>query len=185
MIILIGGASCTGKTRIAFDLMKKYKIPYFSLDVLMMGIFRSNNKCGYTPMSDEESINKVLWPVIYQMIKTNIENETDYIYEGIQILPGNICEIENDYRHHVKAYFLNFTTNYLINRYNSISEYRNVIESRTDIDTIETSINKNSLVSEKCMQSNQAIFSIDCDYIKEKNHILKIMGKDIEDGISK
>jgi uridine kinase len=31
MVILIGGTSCTGKTRLAESLMHQFAIPYFSL----------------------------------------------------------------------------------------------------------------------------------------------------------
>ena len=36
MVILIGGASCVGKTLMAQKLMEKYSIPYLSLDHLKM-----------------------------------------------------------------------------------------------------------------------------------------------------
>ena len=185
MIILIGGAGCTGKTRIACDLMMKFKIPYFSLDVLMMGIFRSDNECGFTPMSDVDSINKALWPIIYQMIKTNIENRTDYIYEGIQIQPKNICEIEKEYKNHIKSYFLNFTKHYLINRYSLISEYRNDIEERNDVDDIETSIINNNKMAEKCIRWKQEIYSFNSNYKSEKKKLLKMIESDINIGKSK
>ena len=37
MIILIAGASHTGKTALAQKLLEKYKYPYFSIDHLKMG----------------------------------------------------------------------------------------------------------------------------------------------------
>ena len=41
MIVLITGASHTGKTALAQRLLEKYKIPYFSIDHLKMGLIRS------------------------------------------------------------------------------------------------------------------------------------------------
>ena len=38
MIILIGGAGCVGKTKLAQRLLERYKFPYLSLDHLKMGI---------------------------------------------------------------------------------------------------------------------------------------------------
>ena len=43
MIILIAGASHTGKTVLAQKLMEKYRYPYFSIDLLKMGLIRSGN----------------------------------------------------------------------------------------------------------------------------------------------
>ncbi len=43
MIILITGASHTGKTALAQKLLEKYKYPYLSIDHLKMGLIRSGN----------------------------------------------------------------------------------------------------------------------------------------------
>lgn len=40
MIILITGASHTGKTLLAQSLLERYKYPYFSIDHLKMGIIK-------------------------------------------------------------------------------------------------------------------------------------------------
>ena len=41
MVILITGASHTGKTQLAQRLLEKYKYPYLSIDHLKMGLIRS------------------------------------------------------------------------------------------------------------------------------------------------
>ena len=41
MIILITGASHTGKTLLAQKMLEKYKYPYLSIDHLKMGLVRS------------------------------------------------------------------------------------------------------------------------------------------------
>lgn len=52
MIILIAGASHTGKTVLAQKLLEKYKYPYLSIDHLKMGLIRRGNT-ELTPVSDE------------------------------------------------------------------------------------------------------------------------------------
>ena len=52
MIILITGASQTGKTALAQKLLEKYKYPYLSIDHLKMGLIRSG-KTEFTPLSDD------------------------------------------------------------------------------------------------------------------------------------
>ena len=96
MVILIAGASCTGKTFIAQKLLGKYKIPYFSIDLLKMVIYRSNKNCGFSPESSYEIITKKLWPVIKEIIKTNIENKQNLIIEGCYF-PESIDDIEKEY----------------------------------------------------------------------------------------
>ena len=51
MIILLTGASHTGKTAFAQKLLEKYQYPYLSIDHLKMGLIRSENT-KLTPMSE-------------------------------------------------------------------------------------------------------------------------------------
>ena len=50
MIVLIKGASHTGKTMHAQKLLEKYKYPYLSIEHLKMGLIRS----GYTKLTPED-----------------------------------------------------------------------------------------------------------------------------------
>lgn len=43
VIILLTGASHTGKTLLAQRMLEKYKYPYLSIDHLKMGLIRSGN----------------------------------------------------------------------------------------------------------------------------------------------
>ena len=59
MIILITGASHTGKTLLAQKMLEKYKYPYLSVDHLKMGLIRSGNT-DLTPEDDDELIELLL-----------------------------------------------------------------------------------------------------------------------------
>lgn len=50
MIILITGASHTGKTALAQRLLERYRYPVLSLDLLKMGLIRS----GQTSLTPED-----------------------------------------------------------------------------------------------------------------------------------
>ncbi len=80
MIVLITGASHTGKTLLAQKLLEKYKYPYVSIDHLKMGLIRS----GYTKLTpeDDNELTNYLWPIIREMMKTAIENKQNLIIEG-------------------------------------------------------------------------------------------------------
>lgn len=83
MIILITGASHTGKTVFAQKLLEKYKYPYLSVDHLKMGLIRSGNT-DLTPFDDEE-LTVYLWKIVCEIIKTAVENEQNLIIEGCYI----------------------------------------------------------------------------------------------------
>ena len=83
MIVLITGASHTGKTVLAQKLLETRKIPYLSIDHLKMGLIRSG-RTALTP-ADDEKLTAYLWPVVRELIKTAIENRQDLIVEGCYV----------------------------------------------------------------------------------------------------
>ena len=83
MIILIAGATHTGKTLLAQKLLEIYQYPYLSLDHLKMGLIRSGNT-ALTPQEDEK-LTPYLWNITGEIIKTAIENEQNLIIEGCYI----------------------------------------------------------------------------------------------------
>ena len=83
MIIIITGASHTGKTLTAQKVLEKYKYPYLSIDLLKMGLIRSGNS-SLTPEDDDE-LEIYLWPIVREVIKTAIENRQNLVVEGCYI----------------------------------------------------------------------------------------------------
>ena len=80
MVILLAGATHTGKTRMAQKLLERYGYPYLSLDHLKMGLIRS----GYTRLTpeDDRELTDYLWPVVREMVKTVLENRQNLVVEG-------------------------------------------------------------------------------------------------------
>ena len=130
MIILITGASHTGKTALAQKLLEKYKYPYLSIDHLKMGLIRSGNT-EITPMDDNE-LTEYLWPIVREMIKTAIENKQNLIVEGCYIPFDWSKDFENEYLAKIKYYCLVLSENYIKNHFDDIKKYANVVENRLD-----------------------------------------------------
>ena len=84
MVLLIAGASHTGKTAFAQRLLEKYRFPYLSIDHLKMGLIRSGNT-ALTPMSDDSALTDYLWPIVREIVKTVVENQQNLIVEGCYI----------------------------------------------------------------------------------------------------
>ncbi len=130
MIILITGASHTGKTALAQKLLEKYKYPYLSIDHLKMGLIRSGNT-ERTPMDDKE-LTEYLWPIVREMIKTAIENKQNLIVEGCYIPFDYQKDFDSKYLENIKYYCLVMSENYIRNSFTDIKKYANVIENRLD-----------------------------------------------------
>ena len=131
MIILITGASHTGKTAFAQKLLEKYKYPYLSIDHLKMGLIRSDNT-ELTPMSNDNDLTAYLWPIVREMIKTAIENNQNLIVEGCYIPFDWSNDFEKEYLVNIKYYCLVMSEKYIRNHFSDIKQYARIIENRLD-----------------------------------------------------
>jgi putative acetyltransferase len=172
VVILIAGASCVGKTLMAQKLLEIYKIPYFSIDHLKMGIYRSCSDCGFTPESKDEIITEKLWPIIKSIIMTNIENDQNIIIEGCYF-PKSIDELEKEYLLKIIFFHIIFSEQYIRkNFFGKIIENRNIVENRgcefeKSNESIEKYILENKDNKEKCLRNNIIYFEIKENYDKE------------------
>ena len=130
MIVLIAGASHTGKTALAQRLLEKYKYPYLSIDHLKMGLIRCGNT-ALTPM-DDEKLEEYLWPIVREMIKTAIENRQNLIVEGCYIPFDWQKDFDPEYLENIKYYCLVMSEKYIRSHFADIKKYANVIENRLD-----------------------------------------------------
>ena len=165
MIVLITGASHTGKTALAQKLLEKYNYPYLSIDHLKMGLIRSGHT-KLTPMSDDKDLTAYLWPTVCEMIKTVIENKQNLIVEGCYIPFDWQKDFDVEYLEHIKYYCLVMSEGYIRNHFDDIKGYANVIEQRLDDDgcTMESVLedNANMLVLAEKYQVNYVL--IDDEY---------------------
>ena len=131
MIILICGASHSGKTALAQKLLEKYHYPYLSIDHLKMGLIRS----GYTaltPMSDDAALTAYLWPVVREMVKTAIENDQDLIVEGCYIPFDWEKDFDQKYLSKIRYCCLVLTRQYILDHFADIKGYASTVEARLD-----------------------------------------------------
>lgn len=130
MIILISGASHTGKTLLAQKLLEKYRYPYLSQDHLKMGLIRSKNT--ELTVYDDEALTPYLWNITREIIKTAVENKQNLIIEGCYIPFDWQKDFSRDYLKNIKYICLIMTEKYIENNFDIIKEKADVIESRID-----------------------------------------------------
>ena len=164
MVIIISGASHTGKTLLAQKLLEKYNYPYLSIDHLKMGLIRSNNT-NLTPYSNDDELTNYLWPIVHEIIKTVIENKQNLIVEGCYIPCNYKDDFDELYLKNIKEYFLIMTEKYINNYFDKIINYGNIIENRLSNDiNKETLIKDNIDVLKKCKKHNLNYILIEDEY---------------------
>ncbi len=167
MVILISGTTHTGKTALSQRLMEKYKIPYFSIDHLKMGLIRSGETS--LTVNDDEKLTPYLWSIIKEMIKTAIENKQNIIIEGCYIPFDWQKDFGENYLKNIKYYCLVMTAQYIENNFSKILKCESVVEKR-----ITTDINKAELISDN-MQNLQLCKKYGLEYVLiDKNYKIDI-----------
>ena len=165
MIILITGASHTGKTALSQKLLEKYKYPYLSIDHLKMGLIRSGNT-KLTPISDAAELTAYLWPIVREMIKTAIENNQNLIVEGCYIPFDFAKDFEKEYLDNIRYYCLVLSESYIKKHFADIKKYASVIENRLDDEgcTVESVLEDNARYLELARKHKVNYILIDDKY---------------------
>ena len=173
MVILIAGASHTGKTVLAQRLLEKYKYPYLSIDHLKMGLIRSG-QTTLTPM-DDDKLTDYLWPIVREMVKTAIENGQNLTVEGCYIPFDWEKNFEPEYRKHIRYSCLVMTRKYIENHFEDICKYGSTIEQRLD----DSGLNKDDLIRDNenalrlCKENGCQYILLDDSYSIELENIIK------------
>ena len=164
MIILIAGASHTGKTLHAQKLLEKYQYPYLSIDHLKMSLIRSG-QTKLTPM-DDDKLTDYLWPIVREMVKTAIENKQNLIVEGCYIPFDWQKDFDKAYLENIRYVCLVMSRQYIENHFADIQSYASMIERRLD----DSALNKEDLIAEneynlaQCVAHDLPYILIDREY---------------------
>ena len=164
MIILITGASYTGKTLLAQRMLEEYNYPYLSIDHLKMGLIRSGNTT-LTPM-DDDALTNYLWPIICEIIKTAIENHQNLIVEGCYIPFDWKKDFSTEYLRNIRYCCLVMGETYLKNHFDSVINFSGIIEKRLDDSdfTLEKALNDNHYYLQKCTEYGLDYILINDEY---------------------
>jgi hypothetical protein len=108
MLYLLAGAPRSGKSTIARRFVQETGIPCFSLDFLMMGFARGLPEYGVDPEDDEWTVAELLWPVVKGMAATVVEEQVDYLMEGVQLQPKHVWELCEELGGEVRSCFVGF-----------------------------------------------------------------------------
>ena len=164
MIVIITGASHTGKTLLAQKLLERYKYPYLSIDHLKMGLIRS----GYTKLTpeDDAELENYLWPVVREIIKTAIENRQNLIVEGCYIPFDWAKDFNENYLEEIRYYCLVMSADYIKTHFADIKKYANVVEKRLNDEwcTMEKVLEENARFLKLASKHRANYILIDNEY---------------------
>lgn len=164
MIVLITGASHTGKTVLAQRLLEKMQIPYLSIDHLKMGLIRSG-QTDLTP-EDDDALTPYLWRIVREIIKTAIENRQDLIVEGCYVPFDWRRDFDEPYLNEIRFLCLAMTDAYIDAHFDAILSHASDVEARLDDSdcTVEKLKADNRAVAEGFLKAGEAVTRIETNW---------------------
>lgn len=172
MVILITGASHTGKTLLAQRLLERLHFPYLSMDHLKMGLIRSG-QTRLTPFDGRE-LTTYLWGIVKEMVKTAIENRQDLMVEGCYLPFDWKKDFSPSQLREIRYLCLVMSREYIEAHFADIKAYANAIESRPDDDyTMERAIGDNAAYLEGCRRYGCPYYEITDSYNVDPGVILE------------
>ena len=179
MVILITGASHTGKTLLAQRMLEQYKYPYLSIDHLKMGLIRSG-QTDLTP-EDDDALTGYLWPIVREMVKTAVENHQNLIVEGCYIPFDWRKDFDERYLLSIRFICLAMTDAYIDVHFAEIRNHASDIESRLfdQALTVEGLKTDNKKYVEGFRASGEQVALIESDYEQAVQNLLELL-PDIE-----
>lgn len=176
MILLIAGATHTGKTLLAQRLLEKYHYPCLSIDHLKMGLIRSG-QTSLTPESSTEALTGYLWPILREMIKTALENGQHLILEGSYIPFDWEKSFTPEERKQMRYICLVMSEHYIHNNYADILVHAGVIERRLpgSACSLKYLLNENAETRVSCRLHGGKLLRIDGEYPSADEMIAALM----------
>ena len=173
MIIIITGASHTGKTLLAQRMLENDQYPYLSIDHLKMGLIRSGNT-DLTPEDDDE-LTEYLWPIVREIIKTAIENRQNLIIEGCYVPFEWRRDFNDRYLQNIRFICLAMSERYIENHFGEIIGHESDVESRLvsadcTLDVLKAD-NRNKI--EGFRRAGEQVVVIEKDYEKTISRLLE------------
>lgn len=179
MVILISGASHTGKTLLAQKLMERYRYPVLSIDLLKMGLIRSG-QTKLTP-EDDDLLTPYLWKIVQEIMKTAIENRQNLIVEGCYIPFDWEDDFDPDYLEQIEYVCLVMTKRYLKAHGDDVVRFQNTIERRLFGEVnIDKLIKENEQNLALCQQYGLRYQLIDSSYNIDEPEVGSLSENDLD-----
>jgi 2-phosphoglycerate kinase len=129
MIYIITGVAKSGKTYVTNQLLNQKQIASFRTDYLMMSLSKANHTGGVNHDDDDKVVSKQLEPFLYGMIETMVQNNIDYIIEGVHFLPSFAKELLTKFPSKIKVCFLGFKDANPIEKKMELKKYSSIMEN--------------------------------------------------------
>lgn len=94
MLYLIGGATRSGKTTLAREMLARRGVPWFSLDMLRTGLRHGAPGLGLDLSQGDLDAADRLWPVVQPLLDSILFFDVPYLVEGSCLRPSHLARFQ-------------------------------------------------------------------------------------------
>jgi len=182
MLYVVSGASRSGKTLIAKEIMKRTAIPYMSLDWLVMGFTNGVPEYGIHDKLWPNEIAEKIWPFLNAMCESMLWSEVDYILEGEAVLPKLVSELLIKHPNKIRVCFVGYTD---ISAEDKVKEVKLYSDGEGDWltkesdevinDHIENMIAYSKLVKNECADHSLAYIDTSSNFQESIENVVELL----------
>ena len=106
MLYILSGVAKSGKSYVAGRLLEDRRIANFSTDYLMMALGTGNPSLDIDVNGDDRDVAKALEPYLHSMISCMIQNQENYLIEGVHFNPDFMYSLLQEFPDRIRAVYL-------------------------------------------------------------------------------
>jgi hypothetical protein len=184
MLYLIGGVSRSGKTLLAQKMVRKKRIPYYSLDALISTLTSAVPELGIH--YDLPFIGKAekAWSFTRETLGYFHYEEESYVAEGDCILPHQIAELMKEKSKDIRCCFMGYSLTSPTEKLELVRKHAIRKNDWTyeydDCELLEKIVNfieYSSFLKEECAKYNIAYFDVSQDFLKAQKRAYDYLNK--------
>ena len=172
MLFLVSGTSRSGKTLIARRLLADKRIPYLSLDWLMMGFNDGIPEYGIHHLLWPNEIARKMAPFLQGMIDCMLVDGVDYVIEGDAMLPCLVADLIEKHPDKIRAVFAGYTEIQVKEKVALVKKYgegeNDWLTGESDeyiSDHVENMIAYSKMIEEECRKHGLPYFDTSIDFL--------------------
>ena len=170
MIYVISGVAKAGKTFISEKVKERYCLSVFTTDYIMMMLHKGNEDLNIDIVASDSSVAKKLEPYVYGLLETMVQNNIDYLIEGVHFNTDFSRKLIDDFGDSIKIIYLGYKDSTVENKVAEIHRFKDVMDNpwifvltgdRVE-ETVEYLIDESRRIYEECKE-------LDLEYIEVSN----------------
>lgn len=124
MIYILTGVAKSGKSTVVKHIHKRYNIPYFSTDYIMMMLHEGNPELDVDIDASDSTVSNQIQPYLHGLITTLIRNQETYVIEGVHFNTPYAKELLESYPNDIRILYLGYKNKKVFDKVQELEHYK-------------------------------------------------------------